>query len=85
MFQMIGNSRTLQIILSIDMVALLMYNVSGMMVTGHMGAVFRTVLETMRTLFVWLVRMRGTSMVTRGMLGCMGLVRMHGACMLAWV
>jgi hypothetical protein len=26
-----------------------------MMVTGHLGAVFRTVLETMRTLFVWLV------------------------------
>ena len=26
-----------------------------MMVTGHLGAVFRTVLETMRTLFVWIV------------------------------
>lgn len=25
------------------------------MVTGSLGAVFRTVLETMRTLFVWLV------------------------------
>eukprot|EP00798_Chlamydomonas_sp_ICE-L_P032201 gene32201-16749_t len=52
---MIGNSRTLIIILAVDMVALLLYNVSGMMVTGHMGAVFRTVLETMRTLFVWLM------------------------------
>lgn len=28
---------------------------SGMSVTGHLGAVFRTVLETMRTLFVWIV------------------------------
>ncbi|KAJ9506744.1 hypothetical protein QJQ45_009879 [Haematococcus lacustris] len=53
--QMIRNSRALQIILAIDMVALLMYNVSGMMVTGHLGAVFRTVLETTRTLFVWLL------------------------------
>jgi hypothetical protein len=44
-----------QIVLLVDMVALLMYNFSGMMVTGHLGAVFRTVLETMRTLFVWLI------------------------------
>lgn len=36
--------------------ALLMYNVAGMNVTGELGAVFRTVLETTRTLFVWLVR-----------------------------
>lgn len=52
---MISNSRQLQVILLIDMVALLLYNISGMMVTCHIGAVFRTVLETMRTLFVWLV------------------------------
>jgi hypothetical protein len=26
-----------------------------MLVTGHLGAVFRTVLETMRTLFVWIL------------------------------
>lgn len=53
--QMIKNSSALQTILVIDMFALLMYNVSGMMVTFQIGAVFRTVLETMRTLFVWLV------------------------------
>jgi hypothetical protein len=45
----------LQVVLLVDMFALLMYNFSGMMVTGHLGAVFRTVLETMRTLFVWLI------------------------------
>lgn len=28
---------------------------AGMHVTGNLGAVFRTVLETMRTLFVWLL------------------------------
>lgn len=52
---MIANNPKLQTILAIDMVALLMYNISGMMVTCHIGAVFRTVLETLRTLFVWLV------------------------------
>jgi hypothetical protein len=52
---MVTNSPSLQAILAIDMFALLMYNVSGMMVTFQIGAVFRTVLETMRTLFVWLV------------------------------
>ncbi|KAG1672841.1 hypothetical protein FOA52_004645 [Chlamydomonas sp. UWO 241] len=52
---MISHSPALQSILLIDMFALLMYNVSGMMVTFQIGAVFRTVLETMRTLFVWLV------------------------------
>ncbi|KIZ00286.1 hypothetical protein MNEG_7674 [Monoraphidium neglectum] len=52
---MIKNSTALQGVLGTDMLALLLYNLSGMMVTGHLGAVFRTVLETMRTLFVWLV------------------------------
>lgn len=52
---MIFHSKTIGTILLIDMAALLMYNVAGMCVTGHLGAVFRTVLETMRTLFVWLV------------------------------
>ncbi len=52
---MIGSSHQLQIVLATDMIALLAYNFCGMMVTGHLGAVFRTVLETMRTLFVWLL------------------------------
>lgn len=34
---------------------LLMYNVTGMFVTDEIGAVARTVLESLRTLFVWLV------------------------------
>jgi hypothetical protein len=44
-----------KVVLGVDMFALLAYNMSGMMVTDHLGAVFRTVLETMRTLFVWLL------------------------------
>eukprot|EP00201_Polytomella_parva_P001449 CAMPEP_0175086198 /NCGR_PEP_ID=MMETSP0052_2-20121109/29103_1 /TAXON_ID=51329 ORGANISM="Polytomella parva, Strain SAG 63-3" /NCGR_SAMPLE_ID=MMETSP0052_2 /ASSEMBLY_ACC=CAM_ASM_000194 /LENGTH=458 /DNA_ID=CAMNT_0016358329 /DNA_START=4301 /DNA_END=5677 /DNA_ORIENTATION=- len=54
-FEMIKNSRALPIVMAVDTVALLMYNLTGMAVTGHLGAVFRTVLETLRTLFVWLV------------------------------
>lgn len=52
---MIGNNRGLMIVLIVDCMALAFYNIMGMMVTGHLGAVFRTVLETTRTLFVWLV------------------------------
>lgn len=44
-----------QVVLGVDMFCLLAYNMSGMLVTDHLGAVFRTVLETMRTLFVWLL------------------------------
>lgn len=35
--------------------SLLCYNIAGMFVTDEIGAVARTVLETMRTLFVWMV------------------------------
>jgi hypothetical protein len=52
---MIRGSPALALVLGVDMAALLLYNVSGMLVTSHLGAVFRTVLETMRTLFVWLL------------------------------
>jgi drug/metabolite transporter (DMT)-like permease len=54
-WHMIRNNPVISRILILDMIALLLYNVSGMCVTGHLGAVFRTVLETTRTLFVWLV------------------------------
>lgn len=54
---MIRHSTPLMAILGADMACMLAYNVAGMMVTGHLGAVFRTVLETMRTLFVWLINL----------------------------
>lgn len=38
-----------------SVVAMLMYNIAGMLVTDELGASARTVLETTRTLFVWLV------------------------------
>lgn len=54
-WHMIINTPIIASILILDMFAMLAYNISGMCVTGHLGAVFRTVLETSRTLFVWLV------------------------------
>lgn len=39
--QMIRSSGVIAGVLAVDMAALLMYNVAGMMVTGHLGAVFR--------------------------------------------
>lgn len=51
---MITHTPVIAGVLAVDAVALLLYNVAGMCVTGHLGAVFRTVLETTRTLFVWL-------------------------------
>lgn len=52
---MIRSNSHLATVLFVQMLGLLSYNYMGMHVTGHLGAVFRTVLETMRTLFVWLV------------------------------
>lgn len=53
--KMMFSSQPLFIILAVQMVALMLYNYSGMSVTGNFSAVFRTVLETLRTLFVWLI------------------------------
>mmetsp|Transcript_11982 Transcript_11982/g.33708 ORF Transcript_11982/g.33708 Transcript_11982/m.33708 type:complete len:439 (+) Transcript_11982:115-1431(+) len=52
---MIVNTPAIAVVLAIDCFALLSYNFCGMSVTDNLGAVFRTVLETMRTLFVWIV------------------------------
>lgn len=38
---MITHSKVIAAVLVVDATALLMYNVSGMCVTGHLGAVFR--------------------------------------------
>ena len=54
--QMLAHNPTILGLVCFMAFALLMYNISGMNVTGELGAVFRTVLETTRTLFVWLVR-----------------------------
>lgn len=52
---MVARTPGIALFLLLDMLALASLNISGMFVTGHFGAVFRTVLETTRTLFVWIV------------------------------
>lgn len=52
---MLAHNPTILTVVLFDVVALLGLNVSGMCVTGHFGAVFRTVLETTRTLAVWIM------------------------------
>jgi drug/metabolite transporter (DMT)-like permease len=41
--------------LSVTAVIMLFYNVLGMQVTSHLGALFRSILETTRTLLAWIV------------------------------
>eukprot|EP00887_Chlorella_sp_A99_P006374 scaffold3.g6374.t1 len=60
---MLAHSRQLRLVTLVFVVGLAVYNLAGaplrcnsrMLVTDSLGAVTRTVLETMRTLFVWLL------------------------------
>lgn len=53
--ELIKSSNVILAIVIAQMLAMLMYNFAGMCVTDHLGAVFRTILETLRTMFVWMV------------------------------
>lgn len=50
---MIRSSTPLLVSLLATAVIMLFYNVLGMQVTGHLGALFRSILETTRTLLAW--------------------------------
>ena len=54
-FAMLKNTQKLLIIVVVQGAGLFLYNFFGCSVTGNFSAVFRTVLETLRTLFVWAV------------------------------
>lgn len=54
-FYMIANSRLIIGLLAIDLVAINLFNVAGMRITSTLGALFRSVLEAVRTLNVWLL------------------------------
>ncbi|DBA93044.1 TPA: hypothetical protein ACH3X2_003375 [Trebouxia sp. C0005] len=54
-WHLITHSPTLPYMVPTLVLSLLCYNIAGMFVTDEIGAVARTVLETMRTLFVWIV------------------------------
>jgi drug/metabolite transporter (DMT)-like permease len=53
-WHMITHDSTLAWVTLASVVVYLAYNTAGMYVTEELGAVTRTVLETMRTLFVWI-------------------------------
>jgi hypothetical protein len=53
-FQLITSSPRLRAVLLIQMLSMFGLNYSAMSVTGNFSGVFRTVLATLRTLFVWL-------------------------------
>ncbi|DBA79121.1 TPA: hypothetical protein ACH3X1_008962 [Trebouxia sp. C0004] len=54
-WHLITHSSTLTYMVPTRVLSLLCYNIAGMFVTDEVGAVARTVLESMRTLFVWMV------------------------------
>ena len=45
--ELVKSSNTILFIVIAQMLAMLMYNFAGMCVTDHLGAVFRTILETL--------------------------------------
>lgn len=53
--QMLRSSKTIILSTLLYMFALAGYNISGMYITDELGAVTRTVLEALRTLFVWVL------------------------------
>jgi len=54
-FELVKSSNGIAMLVLAQMGAMLCYNFAGMCVTDNLGAVFRTILETTRTLFVWAV------------------------------
>lgn len=52
---MIGHSQLIIGLLAVDLVAINLFNVAGMRITSTLGALFRSVLEAVRTLNVWLL------------------------------
>lgn len=54
-FIMIGKSTTLQWLVVFYILCILFYNLFGMMVTQTYSAVYRTIMEAVRTLCIWIV------------------------------
>lgn len=68
-FYMLTHSWAVAGIILIDMTMMLFYNVCGMEVTDSLNAVHRVVIETLRTLCVWLVDLLIFYVLTDGDLG----------------
>jgi len=54
---MIKNNSTLLIFVTVYVIVILLYNVTGMFVTNITSAVVRTILEGLRTLCIWVVQL----------------------------
>jgi drug/metabolite transporter (DMT)-like permease len=56
-FDMIANSRTILILVLLYAVFILGYKIGGMVVVGVFSAVYRTIIEGIRTLCIWMVQL----------------------------
>lgn len=54
---MLKNSSTIVILVVLYILFILLYNVFGMYVTSHYSSVVRTIVEGIRTLFIWVVQL----------------------------
>ena len=54
-FYMLGNSTVLLVLIIFYILAILFYNLFGMMVTQTYSAVYRTIMEAVRTMCIWIV------------------------------
>lgn len=68
-FYMLFHSWAVVGVVCADMALMLLYNVCGMEVTNNLSAVSRVVIETLRTLFVWLCDLILFYVISRGRLG----------------
>jgi hypothetical protein len=66
---MIFHSPLIGGLLAVDLLAINMFNAAGMRITSSLGAVFRSVLEAVRTLNVWLLDLALYYYFTNGTLG----------------
>jgi hypothetical protein len=68
-FYMLFHSLPIIAVVAADMALMLAYNVCGMEVTNNLSAVARVIIETLRTLFVWLCDLILFYIISSGRLG----------------
>eukprot|EP00792_Barthelona_sp_PAP020_P006279 TRINITY_DN2955_c3_g2_i1.p1 TRINITY_DN2955_c3_g2~~TRINITY_DN2955_c3_g2_i1.p1 ORF type:complete len:372 (-),score=108.92 TRINITY_DN2955_c3_g2_i1:40-1155(-) len=56
-FMMLSVSKEIKIAVAVYLVSILMLNISGMVVTQQSSAVFRTIMESLRTLAIWVTNL----------------------------
>ncbi|KAA8497787.1 Solute carrier family 35 member F6 [Porphyridium purpureum] len=66
---MLSHTWRVAFVMALDMLMMLGYNVCGMGVTANLTGVARVIIETLRTLFVWLIDMLCWYVITPGYFG----------------